>query len=459
MGDSSNSTGPPLSRKRTERFTPEPDAVEPASKKQKALVPSDSFAEVLKDMPKNDLSTAPRPVFRLDQPLVFQYITVHPHGTSHDTALIFGITAAGVRVLAHVRNLSTLPRHYKYYGQTPTAQSHSVQIFTQHYKVKPMSWMEIPVGKYRPVPESEKLSYNQTEFIIICNDIVFHPGDRWSTPAPLRILSFDIETRVRLDNEFTNYNRIAELPVIQIGNILSLQGEVEPYRRSIFTLQGCNEIEGVEVKSYPDEVAMLLAWKEFIIATDPDVVIGHNIARFDFIYLFLRANTLGATSLSRFFSLGRLKDTVYDINPSNLTVDAPSVIASSGKPAPNIRWWKDAPVLAGRLQLDINQYVAEGYARLGRPFKSKSALDVISREFLNLKKEDLDYTTINSLQDGDGETRRRLAVYCMKDTYLPMKLINCPRLRSIEESVQAARQNQQYMHLPFGQFLKVGRNV
>jgi hypothetical protein len=170
-------------------------------------------------------------------------------------------------------------------------------------------------------------------------------------------------------------------------------------------------------------------------------------------------------------------DTVYDINPSDLTVDAPSVIASSGKPAPNIRWWKDAPVLAGRLQLDINQYVAEGYARLGRPFKSKSALDVISREFLNLRKEDLDYTTINSLQDGDGETRRRLAVYCMKvrfsntstplneadtviqDTYLPMMLINCPRLRSIEESVQAARQNQQYMHLPFGQFLKVGRNV
>jgi DNA polymerase delta subunit 1 len=49
---------------------------------------------------------------------------------------------------------------------------------------------------------------------------------------------------------------------------------------------------------------MLSAWRQFIIESDPDLITGHNIGRFDFIYLILRAEALG---LSDFPCLGRLK--------------------------------------------------------------------------------------------------------------------------------------------------------
>ena len=49
---------------------------------------------------------------------------------------------------------------------------------------------------------------------------------------------------------------------------------------------------------------MLHAWKEFVEKVDPDVVIGYNIAGFDFPYLMDRAKALKA---SKFPYLGRMK--------------------------------------------------------------------------------------------------------------------------------------------------------
>jgi DNA polymerase delta subunit 1 len=49
---------------------------------------------------------------------------------------------------------------------------------------------------------------------------------------------------------------------------------------------------------------MLLAWRDFMEKVDPDVVIGYNIAGFDFPYLMDRAKAL---KVVRFPLLGRLK--------------------------------------------------------------------------------------------------------------------------------------------------------
>jgi len=49
---------------------------------------------------------------------------------------------------------------------------------------------------------------------------------------------------------------------------------------------------------------MLQAWRDFVQEVDPDVVIGYNIANFDFPYLIDRAKHLNA---KRFPFLGRLK--------------------------------------------------------------------------------------------------------------------------------------------------------
>ena len=44
--------------------------------------------------------------------------------------------------------------------------------------------------------------------------------------------------------------------------------------------------------------------------------------------------------------------------------------------------------------------------------------------FLQEQKEDVHHSIITELQNGNSQTRRRLAVYCLKDAYLPLRLLD-----------------------------------
>jgi DNA polymerase delta subunit 1 len=61
---------------------------------------------------------------------------------------------------------------------------------------------------------------------------------------------------------------------------------------------------GSQVLSFDDEAKMLQGWRDFVEQVDPDVVIGYNIAGFDFPYLLDRAKAVKA---NKFPFLGRLK--------------------------------------------------------------------------------------------------------------------------------------------------------
>ncbi|KAJ7078683.1 ribonuclease H-like domain-containing protein [Mycena epipterygia] len=305
-----------------------------------------------------------------------------------------------------------------------------------------MSWMELPLGQYQAVESSKTLSYNQREVMINHKDIIFHPREgRWNKSIPLRILSFDIETMVRADNQFTPYHQTAEMPVIQIGNVVE---HGQRSFRSVFTLDGCTKIAGAQVNSFPNEASMLHAWKQFIIASDPDLITGHNIGRFDFVYLIFRAEVLG---LQDFSCLGRLK---------GLNAKAVKMRSQAEK-----RPWKDAPVLSGRLQIDTFQYIEERNIR-NNFLKRSYTLDAVARDFLKSSKEDLPFQIINSLQEGSDDDRKRLAVYCLKDAHLPLRLLERPGrdadcLPALEEAIAAARA-QKFIHIPFSDFLREGRN-
>jgi len=81
-------------------------------------------------------------------------------------------------------------------------------------------------------------------------------------------------------------------------------GDLKPFIRNVFTLNTCSHIVGSQVLSFDDESKMLVAWRDFVEKVDPDVVIGYNIAGFDFPYLMDRAKALKATG---FPFLGRMK--------------------------------------------------------------------------------------------------------------------------------------------------------
>ena len=66
--------------------------------------------------------------------------------------------------------------------------------------------------------------------------------------------------------------------------------------------------------------------------------------------------------------------------------------------------------MEGRIQLDLLQYMQ-------REHKLRSyTLNSVCARFLGEQKEDVHHSVITDLQNGTPESRRRLAVYCLKVT-------------------------------------------
>ena len=67
----------------------------------------------------------------------------------------------------------------------------------------------------------------------------------------------------------------------------------------------------------------------------------------------------------------------------------------------------------GRVQFDLLQAIQRDHKL------SSYSLNAVSAHFLGEQKEDVHHSIINDLQNGTAETRRRLAVYCLKVWMVP----------------------------------------
>jgi len=104
--------------------------------------------------------------------------------------------------------------------------------------------------------------------------------------APFRILSFDIECAGRKGHFpeptqdpviqvrcslFSHLQIQAQVwffltensHFLQIANLVTLQGEDQPFIRNVMTLKSCSPIVGVDVMSFETEREVLLAWRVF----------------------------------------------------------------------------------------------------------------------------------------------------------------------------------------------------
>ncbi|XP_052407697.1 DNA polymerase delta catalytic subunit isoform X2 [Carassius gibelio] len=233
-------------------------------------------------------------------------------------------------------------------------------------------WIELPKGKYRLREERGvgqtdskypgKVSLCQYEVDVAWNHLISHPAEgEWQRIAPLRVLSFDIECAGR-KGVFPE----PEIdPVIQIASMVQRQGEKEPFIRTVFTLQSCASIVGSQILCFTQEKLLLQSWAEFVRTVDPDIITGYNIQNFDLPYLLNRAATL---KVSLFPYLGRVWG-------------CKSVLRDSTFQSKQMGRRENKIVnMEGRVQFDL-------------------------------------------LQNGNEQTRRRLAVYCLKDAYLPLRLL------------------------------------
>ncbi|TFY75983.1 hypothetical protein EWM64_g8027, partial [Hericium alpestre] len=262
-----------------------------------------------------------------------------------------------------------------------------------------MNWIEVPAGTYILVNGSRK-SNCQIELDVKWDKFISHaPEGQWSKIGPLRILSFDIECAGR-KGIFPEANVD---PVIQIANMVTRQGESKPFIRNVFTLNTCAHIVGSQVLSFDDEAKMLESWRDFVQEIDPDVIIGYNIANFDLPYLLDRAKAIKAL---KFPYLGRFSNVRTQIKDTHFSSKA---FGQRDSKETNME---------GRLQLDVLQFMQ-------REHKLRSyTLNSVCAQFLGEQKEDVHHSVITELQNGTSESRRRLAVYCLKDAYLPQRLMD-----------------------------------
>ncbi|KAL4590455.1 hypothetical protein LXL04_003385 [Taraxacum kok-saghyz] len=273
------------------------------------------------------------------------------------------------------------------------------------------NWIEVPAHKYRKT--AKNLSSSQLEFDCLYSELISHaPEGEFSKMAPFRILSFDIECAGRkgLFPEPTHD------PVIQIANLVTLQGEEQPFVKNVMTLKSCSPIVGVDVMSFDTEREVLLAWRDFVREIDPDIIIGYNICKFDLPYLIQRAETL---KITEFPLLGRIRNS--RVRVKDTTFSSRQYGTRESKEV----------TLEGRVQFDLLQAMQRDYKL------SSYSLNSVSAHFLNEQKEDVHHSIISDLQNGNPETRRRLAVYCLKDAYLPQRLLD--KLMYIYNYVEMAR--------------------
>ncbi|KAL7112135.1 hypothetical protein ACP275_05G133300 [Erythranthe tilingii] len=273
------------------------------------------------------------------------------------------------------------------------------------------NWIEVPRGKYNKI--SRSLSNCQLEFYCLFSDLISHaPEGEFSTMAPFRILSFDIECAGRKGH----FPDPSHDPVIQIANVVTLLGEGQPFVRNVMTLKSCSSIADVDVMSFDTEKEVLLTWRDLVREVDPDIIIGYNICKFDMPYLIERADVLG---IAEFPMLGRIRNSSVSIKDTTFSSRQHGTRESK------------EVTMEGRVQFDLLQAIQRDYKL------SSYSLNSVSAHFLNEQKEDVHHSIISDLHNGNSETRKRLAVYCLKDAYLPQRLLD--KLMFIYNYVEMAR--------------------
>ncbi|KAK4554418.1 DNA-directed DNA polymerase delta [Recurvomyces mirabilis] len=296
-------------------------------------------------------------------------------------------------------------------------------------KIAGMSWVSVNPGKYHVIPERDQHSHCQIEAFCHYRDVIAHPIDGdWAKMAPLRVLSFDIECAGR-KGVFPEANVD---PVIQIANVVTRYGDKKPFVRNVFCMDTCSLIVNTQIFEFGSEEKMLMAWRDFVQEVDPDVIIGYNISNFDFPYLLDRAAHL---KVGKFPYWSRLKNTKSQARETNFSSKQ---MGNRDTKSTNTN---------GRLQLDLLQLVQRDYQL------RSYTLNSVCSHFLNEQKEDVHHTMITELYNGTAESRRRLAVYCLKDAYLPQRLMD--KLMCLINYTEMAR----VTGVPFNYLLAKGQQV
>ena len=239
-----------------------------------------------------------------------------------------------------------------------------------------------------------------------CDIDIFVPDWKTMKPidrddiAPLKIMSFDIET----------YSSTGKFPsplepgdaVFQIGMTTRLYGSDEIVDKVCLCYK---KTSGPDVICYDSEKELLEGFRAKLVEFDPDVLTGYNIFGFDLEYVYHRA--VYNKCKFDFFMLGKLRDRECKYVAKRL---------SSGALGDNLL--KMVP-MNGR-------YIFDLFHEIKREKKLDSySLNNVSKLYLDDTKIDMSAKEMFARYvREDPDELGEVAEYCLKDTILPHKLID-----------------------------------
>lgn len=262
--------------------------------------------------------------------------------------------------------------------------------------ITPSGWISIETNTNAP-------PYSRCQINTSCLYKTVKPVEKVMI-APLRIASFDIEC-MSIDGSFPNPKRDGD-QIIQIGTTFQTYGEKEPFLRHVVSLGETADVPGCVIDCYDDEGDLLVGWVNMIQTLDPDMLIGYNIYGFDFWYIWERIEKKYPERLEEFQHLGRM-------------IEEPSIMDKKVL-ASNAYGHNEYKIITttGRFQIDL-------FETIKREHKLNSyKLDFVSELFLGDHKEDVPPSMIFKLFEGSPEDRAVIASYCVKDTELPLRILN-----------------------------------
>ena len=154
--------------------------------------------------------------------------------------------------------------------------------FIHEQNIEPSNWVSIK--NYLNYPED--LSPTSCQFNCSTTNIHVVPYVNDSI-APLIIASFDIECTSE-SGAFPNAENDLD-KIIQIGTVFSRYGEKSPFLKTMITLGECSKIDNCKLYQCMTEKEVLLKWTELMCDVSPDIVTGYNIFGFDYKYMYARA--------------------------------------------------------------------------------------------------------------------------------------------------------------------------
>ena len=274
-------------------------------------------------------------------------------------------------------------------------------------------------------------------------DQLFRPNSKgWDSTPKIKLFVFDIEVVNSLrPHQFpsSSLHKISQISVMVIDDALNNNTD-ETYALVLTLNNPDTNNEECQVERYESERDLLIAFGRLLQSTNADIVSGYNSDRFDIPYIIERACLLSIKDYSCYFT--KLKYHYFSVvDNAKFNSFRSKGDVDDGKPSKSTAYVnKDMTItMPGFCVLDVmRNIIRRNLLHDTHSYK----LNIVSPLLLNdesMKKKDMPPHKIWEHHYGDRSDISMLVEYCMHDTVLTAKLINCKKVQMIADALECSR--------------------